>query len=101
MARPDATEPPWRAEADTPACFGPDGRSLGTVIRDARGRRVLRLCPPGTGGIAAIQAAAAAAAMVTLANGAAATIEAVPRRPRARRDGSSAGVQPVAAGRGS
>ncbi|WP_026871761.1 hypothetical protein [Inquilinus limosus] len=85
MARPDATEPPWRAEADAPACFGPDGRSLGTVIRDARGRRVLRLCPPGTGGTAAVQAAAAAAAMVALANGAVAAVETGPRRPSTRR----------------
>ena len=87
LARPDATEPPWRAEADAPAGFGPEGRSLGTVIRDAggiaRGRRLLRLGPPGTGGAPAVQAAAAAAAMVALANGAVAA--AVPRRPRARR----------------
>ncbi|MGO4123827.1 hypothetical protein AB4Z01_05475 [Inquilinus sp. YAF38] len=82
----DATETPWRTDADPPACFGPDGRTIGTVIRDARGRRVLRLCPPGTRGTQALQAAAAAA-IVTLANSAAsAMLDAGPirRAPRSR-----------------
>lgn len=72
------------------ACFGPDGRTIGTVIRDARGRRVLRLCPPGTRGALAVQAAAAAAAIVTLANGAAAAMLEVGPSRRASRSGSRA-----------
>jgi hypothetical protein len=86
----DATETPWRTDADAPACFGPDGLTIGTVIRDARGRRVLRLCPPGTRGTLAVQAAVATAAIVTLANGAAAAmLEGRPIR-RATRSGRPA-----------
>ncbi|TSD87561.1 hypothetical protein FFK22_017115 [Mycobacterium sp. KBS0706] len=93
----DATETPWRTEADAPACFGPDDRTIATVIRDARGRRVLRLCPPGTRGALAVQAAAAAVAIVTLANGAAAAmLQAEPSR-RATRSGSRAADETTAA----
>lgn len=88
----DATETPWRTEADAPACFGPDGRTIGTVIRDARDRRVLRLCRPGTRGAQAVQAAAAAAAIVTLANSATATmLEAGPIHRATQSRGRTAG----------
>lgn len=76
---------PWHTEADGPACFGPDGRTLGAAILDAHGRCMRRLCPSGTSG----GGQAVAGATMALASRAAAiaAIETVSRPPTARRAG--------------
>jgi hypothetical protein len=87
----DVTKLPWRVEADSPACFGPDGLTVGTVVYDARHRRVLRLCPAGTRGAGAAQAQAAAMVIVALAAGAATASDAMraSRAPRRTVDASA------------
>ncbi len=91
----DATKLPWRVEADSPPCFGPDGFTVWTMIYDARHRRVLRLCPAGTRGPAVAQAQAAAMAMVALSIGAAKANDALPAPPAPRRT-FAAGADPTA-----
>lgn len=95
MSEKDVTKLPWRAEADSPACFGPDGFTVGTVIDDARDRRMLCLCPAGTRGAGAGQEQAAVMAIVALAAGAATASDAM-RASRAPRRTVDAGADVTA-----